>query len=98
MISLRQLRYFGALAEFKHFGKAAEACSVSQPALSMQVRELEKMLGVDLVERRPGEVVLTDIGIEVARRSEQMLAAERDLVDYARHRSRVLTGRLSLGV
>jgi LysR family hydrogen peroxide-inducible transcriptional activator len=98
VITLRQLRYLSALAEHRHFGRAAEACAVSQPALSMQVRDLEKFLGVELVERRPGEVALTDIGIEVARRAEHMLAAERDLVDVARHRGRLLTGRMTLGI
>jgi LysR family transcriptional regulator, hydrogen peroxide-inducible genes activator len=98
VITLRHLRYLGALAEHRHFGRAAEACAVTQPALSMQIRDLEKLLGVELVERRPGEVALTDIGIEVARRGERMLAASRDLMDFARHRGRTLTGRLQLGV
>jgi LysR family hydrogen peroxide-inducible transcriptional activator len=98
MITLRQLRYLGALAEFRHFGKAADACSVTQPALSMQIRELEKFLGVDLVERRPGDVALTDIGAEVVRRGGRLLAEARDLVEFARHHGRPLTGRLRLGV
>src|SRR5262245_33450056 len=98
MITLKQLRYLSALAEHRHFGRAAEACSVTQPALSMQIRDLERQFGVQVVERRPGDVVLTDIGFEVAGRSKQILAAVRDLVDFARHRSGVLTGRLTLGV
>jgi LysR family transcriptional regulator, hydrogen peroxide-inducible genes activator len=98
MITLRQLRYLDALAEHRHFGRAAEACAVTQPALSMQIRDLEKFLGVELVERRQGDVVLTEVGIEVARRGERMLAASRDLVDLARHRGRVLSGRLMLGI
>ena len=98
MITLRQLRYLGALAEHGHFGRAAEACAVTQPALSMQIRALERFLGVELVERRPGEIALTEIGLEVAQRGERILAASRDLVDLARHRSRVLHGRLTLGI
>jgi len=98
MITLKQLRYLGALAEHRHFGRAAEACAVTQPALSMQIRELEKDLGVDLVERRPGEVILTEVGSEVARRAEHVLAAARDLSDFARHSGRTLSGRLRLGV
>jgi LysR family hydrogen peroxide-inducible transcriptional activator len=98
MITLKQLRYLSALAVHRHFGRAAEACSVTQPALSMQIRDLERQLGVQLVERRPGDVVLTDIGIEVAERGQQVLAEVRDLVDFARHRRSVLTGRLVLGV
>jgi len=98
MITLKQLRYLTALAEHRHFGKAAEACAVTQPALSMQIRELEKDLGIELVERRPGEVMLTDTGAEVTRRAERMLAAARDLTEFARHNGRLLTGLLRLGV
>jgi len=98
MITLRQLRYLAALAKHGHFGRAAEACAVTQPALSMQIRDLERTLGVAVVERRPGDVMLTDVGREIARRGEDVLAASRDLVDFARHRSGLLTGRLTLGV
>jgi LysR family transcriptional regulator, hydrogen peroxide-inducible genes activator len=98
MITLRQLRYLSALAKHGHFGRAAEACAVTQPALSMQIRDLERTLGVAVVERRPGDVMLTDVGREIARRGEDVLTASRDLVDFARHRSGLLTGRLTLGV
>ena len=98
MITLRQLRYLAALARHGHFGRAAESCAVTQPALSMQIRDLERTLGVKVVERRPGEIILTEVGREIARRGEDVLAASRDLVDFARHRSGVLTGRLTLGV
>jgi len=64
----------------------------------MQIRELEDQLGVELVERRPGEVALTDIGAEVARRAENVLTAAHDLIDFARHRDKLLTGRLQLGI
>jgi LysR family transcriptional regulator, hydrogen peroxide-inducible genes activator len=96
MITLRQLRYLSALAQHGHFGRAAEACA-AQPALSMQIRDLERTLGVAVVERRPGEVILTDVGREIARRGQDVLTASRDLVDFARHRSGLLTGRLMLG-
>ena len=98
MITLRQLRYLSALAKHGHFGRAAEACAVTQPALSMQIRDLERTLGVAVVERRPGDVMLTDVGREIARRGDDILSASRDLVDFARHRSGLLTGRLTLGV
>jgi LysR family hydrogen peroxide-inducible transcriptional activator len=98
MITLRQLRYLDALAGHRHFGRAAEACAVTQPALSMQIRDLEKRLGVELIERRPGDVTLTEVGKEVVRRGEHVLAAARDLVDFARHRSHTLVGALTLGV
>jgi LysR family hydrogen peroxide-inducible transcriptional activator len=98
MITLRHLRYLAALAQHRHFGRAAEACFVTQPALSMQIRDLEKELGVELVERRPNDVVLTDLGAEVARRADGVLVATRDLVDFAQHRGRVLSGYLQLGI
>jgi LysR family transcriptional regulator, hydrogen peroxide-inducible genes activator len=98
MITLKHLRYLAALAEHRHFGRAAEACAVTQPALSMQIRDLEDLLGARLVERRPHNVALTDIGLEVARRGEQVLAAARDLVDFAHHQGRLLSGRLVLGI
>ena len=98
MITLRQLRYLAALAKHGHFGRAAEACAVTQPALSMQIRDLERILGVKLVERRPGDAMLTDVGREITRRGEDLLAASRDLIDFARHRGRPLSGRLALGM
>jgi LysR family hydrogen peroxide-inducible transcriptional activator len=98
MITLRQLRYLEALATHRHFGRAAEACAITQPALSMQIRELEKLLGVQLVERRPNDVTFTEVGVEVARRAERLLAEARDLADFARHRARLLSGRLQLGI
>jgi LysR family hydrogen peroxide-inducible transcriptional activator len=63
----------------------------------MQIRELERELGADLVERRPSEIAITETGLEVARRAEHILAATRDLVDFARHRD-VLSGPLKLGI
>jgi LysR family transcriptional regulator, hydrogen peroxide-inducible genes activator len=98
MITLRQLRYLVALAEYRHFGRAADACAVTQPALSMQIRDLEKTLGIALVERRPNDVMLTDLGVEVARHAERVLLAARDLEDFAKHRGRILSGRLHLGI
>ncbi len=97
MITLRQLRYLSALARHRHFGRAAEDCAISQPALSMQVKQLEQEIGAELVERRATEVALTEIGAEVALRADRILAATRDLVDFARHRD-VLTGQLKLGI
>jgi LysR family hydrogen peroxide-inducible transcriptional activator len=97
VITLRQLRYLVSLAHHRHFGRAADDCAVTQPALSMQVRELEREIGAELVERRSGDIALSEIGVEVARRAEHILAATRDLVDFARHRD-VLSGKLRLGI
>jgi LysR family hydrogen peroxide-inducible transcriptional activator len=63
----------------------------------MQIRELEREIGTGLVERRPGEIALTDTGLEVAERAERILAATRDLIDFARHRD-VLSGQLAFGI
>lgn len=98
MLTLRQLRYLDALARHGHFGRAAEDCAVSQPALSMQIRELERQLGAELLERCQGATVLTQIGTEVAQRAGYILTAARDLSDCARHSGRVLSGGLRLGV
>jgi LysR family hydrogen peroxide-inducible transcriptional activator len=98
MLTLRQLRYFDALARHLHFGRAADAVSVSQPALSMQIRELEATLGIALVERQPNAVRLTEQGREIARRAARILSDTRDLLDYGRHAGEVLTGSLRLGI
>lgn len=98
MLTLRQLRYLDALARHGHFGRAAEECAVSQPALSMQIRELERDLGVALVERRQGVTVLTEAGVEVARRAAPILSAAHDLADSVRRRGRLLSDYLRLGV
>ncbi len=97
MITLRQLRYLVSLARHGHFGRAAEDCAITQPALSMQLKQLEQEIGAELIERRPGEIALTDTGREVAVRAEHILAATRDLVDFARHRD-LLSGALKLGI
>ena len=97
MITLRQLRYLTSLSRHRHFGRAAEDCAISQPALSMQLKQLEREIGAELIERRPGDIMLTDIGGEVAERAEHILAASRDLVDFARHRE-LLSGNLRLGI
>lgn len=97
-MTLRQLRYFDAIARHQHFGKAAEACAVTQPALSMQIQELEKALKVRLIERTRQGAQLTNEGREIARRAARIIGEARDLVDYARHRNSLLTGPLHLGV
>jgi LysR family transcriptional regulator, hydrogen peroxide-inducible genes activator len=98
MVSLKQLKYFDAVARAGHFGRAAEQCAVTQPALSMQVQELEKALGLQLIERGRKGVMLTDGGREVARRAARVLADVRDLADYAVHQGRLLAGALRFGV
>ena len=98
MVTLRQLRYFETLSRTKHFGMAAEQCAVTQPALSMQIKELERELGVELVERRGSTIAMTAAGQEIAARSEAILSQVRELSDYARQHQGVLTGPLRLGI
>ncbi len=98
MVTLRQLRYLDALGRHGHFGRAAEECAISQPALSMQIRDLERELGAELVERRQTTTALTEIGVDVAKRAASILSAVRDLVDCARRQGTVLAGALRLGV
>lgn len=97
-VTLKQLRYFDALARELHFGHAAEECSVTQPALSMQIQELEQQLGAVLVERTRTGIRLTDKGCEIAARAGRILGDVRDLIAYAQHAGRVLAGELRLGV
>ena len=97
-VTLKQLRYFDALAREQHFGRAAEACAVTQPALSMQVHELEEQLGLVLVERTRSGVLLSDRGREVATRAARILGDVRELIEFTQHANEVLTGSLRLGV
>ena len=98
MLTLRQLRYLDALARHGNFVRAAEECAISQPALSMQIRDLEQELGAELVARGHGVTALTEAGAEVARRAGTILSATRDLADCVRHRGKLLSGTLRLGV
>lgn len=98
MITFRQLQYLQALSQTGHFGRAAELCHVSQPALSMQIRELEKGLGMGLVERGAAKAALTPDGIAVLERGRQALGALSDIEDLARRRAGVLSGPFRLGV
>lgn len=97
-ISMRHLRYFEALAQHGHFGRAAEACAISQPALSLQIKELEEILGAPLVERGTRHIRLTDLGTEFAARARLILRAVDELDDLARASQTPLAGRLRIGV
>jgi LysR family hydrogen peroxide-inducible transcriptional activator len=98
MVSLKQLRYFDALAAAGHFGRAAQNSGISQPALSMQIRDLEKTLGGALIERTGGGAHLTQLGSEVASRAARILAAVSDLEGLAHVQGAVLAGHMRLGV
>lgn len=97
-ITLRQLRYFEALAGQGHFGRAAEICSVSQPALSMQIKELEGQLGMALFERMSRQARLTAFGEDFARHARDVLRGAEALEEMARKAQEQFSGRLRLGV
>jgi LysR family hydrogen peroxide-inducible transcriptional activator len=97
-ITLRQLRYFDALVRHGHFGRAAEACSVSQPALSMQIKEMEVTLGGVLLERGGRQVALTTFGEELIQRVREILRSVDELGDFARASRDRLAGRLRVGM
>ena len=84
MPSLQQLRYLVAVADTLSFSRAAEVCRVAQPTLSIQIKELEARLGARLVERTRARVILTPVGLEVARRARAMLADLEDIREIAR--------------
>jgi LysR family hydrogen peroxide-inducible transcriptional activator len=96
--TLRQLRYFEAVARHQHFGRAAENCAISQPALSMQIKELEEQLGTPLFERGARQIRLTGFGEEVALRAREILRSVDELGDLARAARTRLAGRLRIGV
>jgi len=97
-ISFRQLRYFDALATHGHFGRAAAACSITQPALSMQIKELEEALGTVLIERGARQVRLTRFGEETLMRARDILRGADELVDAARASRDQFMGRLRIGM
>lgn len=97
-LTLKQLRYFEALSRHGHFGRAADACAISQPALSVQIKELEQSLGTVLFERGPRQVSLTAFGEDWALRVREILRAVDELGDMARAARSGLTGRLRIGV
>lgn len=97
-LTLKQLRYFESLTRHGHFGRAAAACAISQPALSMQIKELEQTLGTELFERGARQVRLTSFGEVFAGRVRDILRAVNELGDLARASGDRFVGRLRIGV
>ncbi|MCB1331525.1 MAG: LysR family transcriptional regulator [Maritimibacter sp.] len=95
--SLRQLRFLVALADELHFGRAAEACFVTQSTLSTGLKELEALLGAPLAERTKRSVMLTPLGVEIAERARAVLMDVGEIVELAKHGQGVLGGPLRLG-
>jgi LysR family hydrogen peroxide-inducible transcriptional activator len=98
MPTLRQLEYLVAVADLQNFGRAADACHVSQPTLSQQLRALEDRLGVALIERRASGAELTPIGREITARARRLLIEAQDIRDLARRAGEHLVGTLRFGV
>jgi len=97
-MNLRDLKYLVALAEHKHFGRAAAACFVSQPTLSTQIKKLEEELGVPLVERAPRKVMLTPAGREAAARARGIVAEVEQMKEAARRSRDPEAGTVRLGI
>ncbi len=97
-MNLRDLQYLVSLAEFRHFGRAAEASFVSQPTLSTQIKKLEDELGVALVERAPRKVLLTEAGTEIARRARSVLSEIEQIKAVARRTRDPESVSLRLGI
>lgn len=98
MPTLRQLEYLVALADTRHFGRAAASVHVSQPTLSQQLRALEARLGVSLVERSDTPVQLTPVGREIASRARTVLLGVKDLRELAQRSQTGLAGTIRFGV
>jgi LysR family transcriptional regulator, hydrogen peroxide-inducible genes activator len=96
--SLQQLRFLAALADERHFGRAAEACAVTQSTLSAGIKELEDRLGVSLVERTRRHVMLTPLGEEIVERGRRLLRDAEELAEAAKAGREPLSGPLRLGV
>ena len=98
MVNLKDLRYLVALADTGHFGKAAERTFVSQPTLSAQLKKLEEYLGVKLVERRPKNVQLTEVGKQVVARARRMLNEGDEIIAVARTNADPFAGKLKMAL
>lgn len=96
--TLKHLRYFLALYESKHFGRAAEACFVTQPTLSAAIKEFEEIIGLQLFERTKRSVLITPAGEEIAERARQIIQLSQSLAELAQSQHAPLTGDLHLGV
>lgn len=97
-MNLRDLKYLVALMDHRHFGQAADACFVSQPTLSTQIKKLEDELGVALVERSPRQIMLTDVGLDIAARARLVLDEVNQMRELARRTRDPEAGTLRLGI
>ena len=97
-MNIRDLQYLVALADHGHFGKAAEICFVSQPALSMQIKKLEENLGIKLLERTNKSVLLTEVGTAIAEQARQILNQVEEVRELAKSAKDPFSGELKIGI
>jgi LysR family hydrogen peroxide-inducible transcriptional activator len=97
-LKLKDLRYLVALADERHFGRAATRCFVSQPTLSAQLKKLESYLGVQLIERQPNRVTLTEAGEQIVARARRILEASDEVLALARTHRDPLAGKLRMAL
>lgn len=97
-LTLKHLKYINALATHKHFGRAAEACAITQPALSIQIKELEAMMGAPLVERNSRQIYMTPLGREIVERAQEILVAVEELGEVVWAAKGPMSGRFRLGI
>jgi len=97
-MNLRELRYLVAVADHRHFGRAAESCFVSQPTLSTQIKKLEEELGVELIERHPRRIMLTAVGEQVVARARDVLREADGIREIARRAVDPAAGSVRLGI
>jgi LysR family hydrogen peroxide-inducible transcriptional activator len=97
-MNLRDLRYFIALADLRHFGRAAAACFVSQPTLSTQLKKLEEELGVVLFERAPRNILLTPAGEMILKHAREALAQVKQMQEIAKHAKDPESASIRLGI
>ena len=97
-LKLKDLRYLVAVADTRHFGQAAARCFVSQPTLSAQIKKLEDYLGVQLIERHPRRIALTEAGVQVVARARRIIEASDEIVSLSQLQRDPLAGRLRMAL
>lgn len=97
-MNIRDLKYLVSLVDHQHFGKAAEACFVTQPALSMQIQKLEDVLGIKLLERTNKSLLFTEEGLMIAERARKILSQVDEIYDFAKLSKDPYSGEIKVGI
>ena len=96
--TMKQLQYLVALADTRHFGRAAERCHITQSTLSAGIRDLESVLGTAVAERSNRHVLITRVGAQIAERAKALLRDAEEVMEVARAGRSPMTGEMRLGV